>query len=305
MKLLSILGPTGIGKSALAIQLAKELDSEIISCDSMLVYRGMDIGTAKPSLQNQKEVTHHLIDILDFKEPYNVSLYVKNAKACLDKIQNKGKIPILCGGTGLYAQAFIEGYQFYPRDELIAKKINRIYESGGCQYLINELQQVDPTMASKVQNNPHRLMRTVEIFWLTGKVPQFVQSYQTASDVECVQCVLIPCPDLLRKRIERRTSKMLSNGWLEETEKLISQGFLDSPTASKALGYRLISSYLKGHISSKSELHERIVRGTCQYAKRQRTWFRNRHQSAKFVELNKEWNTQELVDRVLPLFMDG
>ena len=299
MKLLSILGPTGSGKSALAIHIAKILNAEIVSCDSMMVYQGMDIGTAKPSSVDRSSIPHHLIDIVGIKEPYDVTSFVKDAKICLGDIKKREKVSIMCGGTGLYAKALLYGYTFYPKDKVQAEEIESYYWNGGREPLIKELQRVDPNFVDKVKDNPRRLIRAVEILRLTGNVPNYESSRPNRSILKGIEIVLLPQTSLLRKRIENRAKDMLDQGWIEETERLVAEGLLSSPTASKCIGYEYISDYLKGKIPKLSEVKERIIHSTCQYAKRQRTWFRHQHPNACMIELEKPWRTSELADKII------
>ncbi len=296
-KLIAILGPTGVGKSAVAMEVARKINGEIISCDSMLVYRGMDIGTAKPTIKDRTAIPHHLIDILDIHEPYNVKLFCDHAMACIMEISSRQKIPILCGGSGLYARALLTGYQYLPGNKSIAHTLRKEYIQGRKAELIAELKSIDPQSAAKVSTNPQRLIRALEIIRVTGK-PISSAGTHPHSEITGSTWIIMRESGDLRKRIEQRVDRMLQGGWIDETKKLLEQGLLLTPTASKALGYRLIAAYLAGDIPNMHELNDRIVHATCQYAKRQRTWFRHQHPGAMVLELDERMTEEEAIEKI-------
>lgn len=298
MDAIAILGPTGIGKSAIAIRLAEQVRGEILSCDSMMVYRGMDIGTAKPTRDEQARIRHHLIDILDVHQPYNAKLFCQDATTALNSIVARGNVPILCGGTGLYAKAFLYEFAFHPHDAAVAAAVRASFAATGPDPLIAELAQADTAVAQDAKKNPHRLLRYVEILRLTGKPIQPVLQHQDDTGITWNQWVLLPEPATVRDRLRERTKRMLADGWIEETERLIRLGLMASPTASKALGYRLIAAYLRGGINSLDELEERIVTQTAQYARRQRTWFKRQHPGAHTLNPNSDWREDDIVAHI-------
>ena len=293
------MGPTGTGKSAIALMLAKELKGEIISCDSMMVYRGMDIGTAKPSIENRKAVKHHLIDIVEIDQPYNASLYATEATEIISEITSRDTVPILCGGTGLYAKALLNGYHFFPKDEALSIPIEGQLNPRCREELLAELIAIDPVTANRVRNNPKQLIRAVAIVRKTRRPLRNSSSSRKHSVFSGPHWILLPDSQLLRKRIENRTHAMLQNGWIDETKGLVEKGLLLMPTASKALGYAQIAAYLQGQIKSRNDLAEKIIILTCQYAKRQRTWFRHQHPDALKLELKEEWNESKIVEIML------
>ena len=304
MNVLSILGPTGAGKSAIALKLAKELNAEIISCDSMMIYRGMDIGTAKPSVANRTDVKHHLIDILDIDQVYNAAMFADDATKCIRGINGTGSLPILCGGTGLYAKALLYGYGFFPRNDRIALAIKNRINEGGIGKLLSELATIDPETAHKVKNNPQRLVRALEIVRITGKPLRHSSLKRKHRVLDGPTWILLPNSHQLRRLIEKRTKVMIRNGWIDETKRLIDKGLLSTPTASKALGYSQIATFLQGQISSVNELTEKIITLTCQYAKRQRTWFKNQHPDATILKINEDMDETGIVESILSDLME-
>ncbi len=299
MNLLSILGPTATGKSNIAFKIACRLDAEIISCDSMMIYKGMDIGTAKPAKKMLQSVKHHLIDILEIDEAFDVNSYTQLATKAISQITKKNGMPILCGGTGLYARALLYDYAFLPTDTTIARDIKQDLGTQGKKALIAELAKIDPAQAVLVKDNPHRLLRSLEIIRITGKPMSLYANKKLNLKLSGHQFILCIEPRHLRGKIIMRTEKMINNGWVEETETLVKKGLLTSPTASKALGYSLIADYLEGKIDTKKELIEKIVTKTSQYAKRQRTWFRHQHCGAVLIDVNETSTCDHIADYIL------
>lgn len=299
MKILSILGPTATGKSGIAVAIAKIFDSEIVSCDSMMVYRGMDIGTAKPSLKIRSEIRHHLIDSVDISQPYNVNTYKSDANEAIHTVTAKSKLPILCGGTGLYARALLYDFSFLPSDKDVAAALRRDYENGCGEKLKEELALIDPKTAERVGRNRQRLLRSVEIVRITGKPISRSSEQENHLRIHGQQFIVSLPAARLRERIRERTCKMLADGWIEETEHLIAKGLFDTPTAGKAMGYSFVADYIEGRIRSKSELTEKIVIQTRQYAKRQRTWFRHQHPDAVHLEIEKNWDQEKVASIIV------
>ncbi len=299
MSILAILGPTATGKSEIAFKIANRLEAEIISCDSMMIYKGMDIGTAKPAKKTLQAIPHHLIDILEISEAFNVNSYTQEAAKAISCITKKSNMPILCGGTGLYARALLYDYAFLPTDINVARNVKKDLYTLGKNALVAELTKIDPAQATLVKDNSRRLLRSIEIIRITGKSISLCANNNLNLKSSRYQFILCVAPRYLRERITKRTEKMISNGWIDETEALIQKGLLTSPTASKALGYSLIADYLEGKIDTKRELIEKIITKTSQYAKRQRTWFQHQHSDAILINIDETSTQNQIIDYIL------
>lgn len=277
LPIISIVGPTASGKSNLAQAVALELDGEVISADSMQVYRSMDIGTAK-LLPAEQKVPHHLIDILDPGEPYSAQLFQDQARAAFRDIHDRGKVPILCGGTGFYVQAALEDMRF-PEGEQIDNPVRADLEAyrlaHGNEALWELLQEKDPRSADLIHaNNYVRVIRALEmheegVSYATQTsgikaLPEVVPSLRFFLQVD---------PAILAERINARVDKMRDAGLVEEVESLIARGFESALTAPKAIGYKEICAAKRGEVSLERAF-ERIKTATRRYAKRQRSWFR-------------------------------
>jgi tRNA dimethylallyltransferase len=276
---LAILGPTASGKSAVALALAQRLGGELVSCDSMQVYRGLDIGTAKPTAAERAAVPHHLVDILDLPEPWDAARFVTAADAAIRAILARGRWPILCGGTGLYAKVLLYGLPMQASDPGVAAALWQQYQAEGLAPLLAELAAVDPAAAARTRSNYRRVLRALEIVRLTGQ-PVPPTTAAAPPPYAGPQFVLMPSPELSARRIVARTHAMLAAGWLAEAARLVAQGLLHAPTAAQALGYPQIAAWLRGPRTDLAALTEELIIATRQYAKRQRTWFRHQHPGA-------------------------
>ena len=295
--LLVILGPTASGKSELALRLARRLGAEILSCDSMQIYRGMDIGTAKPSRDELAEVPHHLIDELDLADDFSAQDFLDRVKPRIDEIRSRGRLPILVGGTGLYAKMLLYGGQSLPHDPALATRLRQRLESEGAEVLFAELSALDAVASEACAGNPRRLLRALEaVTLLGGPLPQRQTAPQALPG--CLQMILLPDAAVSRQRIENRARLMLRQGWIEEVESLRDQGLEQAPTAAQAIGYRDILRHLRGELS-RSDLEEAILISTRQYAKRQRTWFRHQHPGAIFASPSSTADLADLEQRLL------
>lgn len=271
-----VAGPTAAGKSEAALTLATELHGEIVSVDSMQVYRGMDIGTAKPSPAERDRVPHHLIDVADCHESFDAARFVALAQTAIAGIRERRRLPILCGGTGLYFKALLEGLgDSPPTDAALRSQLEAIPMAD----LLLELQTKDPaTFARLDRQNPRRVRRAVEIIRLTGKPAsaQRAQWLKPASPPALLQApifVVRRAVDDLRSRIDARVDRMFAQGLVEETRRLVELGLAQNPTALQAIGYRQVVEHLRGE-RSLSETIELVKVRTRQFAKRQMTWFR-------------------------------
>lgn len=276
-KVIVIVGPTASGKTSLSIDLAKKLNGEIVSCDSMQIYKYMDIGTAKPTIQEQKEIKHHLIDIISPEERFNVSDYQIHAQKAIDEILEKGKVPIVVGGTGLYVNSLIYGIKFLDVefDEKYRKTLEERVEKEGLENLYNEAQKIDPKAMENIsKNDKKRILRVLEIFHKTGITKSKQDELSRSQDVKYdfkVFAINIE-RELLYNRINDRVDEMIENGLIEEVENIYKK-FKKFPTSMQAIGYKEVVEYLNKNIS-KEEMIEKIKMETRRYAKRQLTWFR-------------------------------
>ena len=290
---LFIAGPTAVGKSAIALALAEKIGGEIISVDSMQVYRGLDIGTAKPTAEERRRVPHHLVDICDLSEAFDAAQFVRRAHATVAEIHSRGHVPIFCGGTGLYFKAFISGLGEAPATDAA---VRTELEATPLAALLDELQRSDPETYEKIdRQNPRRVVRALEVIRLTGEKfsAQRAEWGEEAKDqslkTKVVYAFTRPAEEL-HQRINARVDEMFSRGLVEETRGLLKHGLAENKFAMQAIGYRQVVEHLRGDPLSGTALKETIelvkVR-TRQFAKRQLTWFR-RHGNCQWVELGTE-----------------
>jgi tRNA dimethylallyltransferase len=274
-----ISGPTASGKTALALGLAKRFPVEVISADAMMVYRGMDIGTAKPTTQEQKAVPHHLLDVVNPDEPFNVADYVQLAEQAIKEVLEKKKIPLVVGGTGFYIRALSDGLPTTPEaDEKVQAELYKRLEQEGLETLLRELEAFSPTDAKRTERNPRRVIRALEIIQRTGKAPNDFPMTKPAFEYDKV--ILAPTVEQLRPRIEARTEAMFKAGLVDEVIRLFRQ-YPTLATAKQAIGYKEVVDYLAGQITL-GQAKASVTLATTQYAKRQRTWFRK--ESGKVYE---------------------
>ena len=291
-----ITGATASGKSALAMRLANTLGGEIISVDSMQVYCGLNIGTAKPSAQEQNEIQHHLIDVAQLSEAFDAAQFVSLAQQALKLIWKRGRVPIFCGGTGLYFRALIEGLGESPpsdeslRDELALMPI---------ESLVAELRIKDPEAAKQVDlKNPRRVLRAIEVIRLTGR-PYSEQRIgwnnvdKAPQNLFCISREV----DVLNQRIHKRVDEMFNQGLVEETQTLIKKGLRNNRNACQALGYRQVLDLMDGKLDLENVVHQ-VKTKTRQFAKRQRSWFRNQ-MKCKFLEWPDEENLNSFSEQLL------
>lgn len=278
IKALAITGPTASGKTALSLLVAKRLGCEIISCDSMQIYRGMDIGTAKPSVDEMCGIPHHLIDIADIDEPFSVAKFVELASNAINDIVSRGKLPIIAGGTGLYIDTLIMGTQLSATedDPELRERLFKEAEAEGIEALHQKLAEVDPESAKAIHpNNLKRVVRALEIYYKTGltKTEQDIKS-RTAESIYAPHTVyIVPSErETIYKRIDRRVDIMFESGLEAEVRSLYEKGLRDTPTASQAIGYKEFYPYFDG-LCDIDSVKEAICINTRHYAKRQLTWF--------------------------------
>ncbi|MDQ0206259.1 tRNA (adenosine(37)-N6)-dimethylallyltransferase MiaA [Alkalicoccobacillus murimartini] len=274
-KLLVIAGPTAVGKSDLGIKLAKALDGEVISGDSMQVYKGMDIGTAKVTTKEMDGVPHHLIDIKEPDESFSVAEFQERCTVLLDDLAKRNKQPVLVGGTGLYIQSITHSYQFAdrPEDREFRLRLENMAATDGNESVHKLLAAVDPQAALDIhQNNVRRVIRALEVHHVTGEPFSKQQIQEPTRPFLAIGLDLDR--DLLYQRINQRVDKMMEDGLLSEVQSLMEQGLNDQPSA-QAIGYKEIIMYLRGECT-KEEAIDLLKRNSRRYAKRQLTWFRNK-----------------------------
>ena len=293
-RVIVIVGPTASGKTSASIKLAEKINGEIISADSMQIYKEMNIGTAKPTLEEMNGIKHYMFDVVAPDETFNVTKYVEKAIECVKEIVSKGKTPIIVGGTGLYVSTLINGIEFCEvnEDPNYRKEMTELAEEKGNHYLHEMLEKIDPEAAKNIDaNNVRRVIRALEIYKVTGKtktlldkesrkeVPFDYKLYGIETDRE-----------VLYDRINKRVDKMLEDGLIDEVKALLEK-YTFSPTAIQGLGYKEVKEYLDGKLSY-DEMVEKLKMETRRYAKRQLTWFR-REKAITWCELD------EIVDRIL------
>lgn len=268
--LLLLSGPTASGKSEVALVLAETLGGEIVSVDSMQVYRGADIGTDKPSPEVRARVPHHLINVVDLTETFDAARFVALARRAVAEIQARGRVAILCGGTGLYFRAFLAGLGAAPPPD---PELRARLEATPLAELLRELEERDPETYARIdRRNPRRVVRAVEVIRLTGKPFSAQRAAWDASPAEPIY-VLRRAPAELRARIEARVERMFAAGLVEETRRLLARGLEQNRTAMQALGYRQVVEHLRGE-RTLAETIALVKTRTWQYARRQLTWFR-------------------------------
>ncbi len=274
------MGPTASGKTALGVELAKEINGEIISVDSALIYKGMDIGTAKPTVEEMQGIPHHLISIIDPSESYSVASFRKDSLQLISEITVRGKVPILVGGTMLYYKSLIDGLSPLPDStEEVRNIVNQILEKDGVAGLREKVKEVDLESYERLSaNDKQRLGRAYEVFLLTGKsMTEIIRdSKKNETELDLMQFALLPERDRseLKLRIVERFDKMLASGFKQEVEVLYERGDLNLQMPSiRSVGYKQMWMHLNGEISF-DEMRELGIIATCQLAKRQMTWLR-------------------------------
>ncbi|MDU0477887.1 tRNA (adenosine(37)-N6)-dimethylallyltransferase MiaA [Staphylococcus chromogenes] len=291
---IAVVGPTASGKSALSLALAHHFDGEIVNVDSMQLYRGMDIGTAKLSVSEREGIPHHQLDVLDVTEPASVARYQAEAVADVAEIMSRGKRPILVGGSMLYVQSLVDNWQFPPTDPSVRAKYEARLADIGVQALHAELAAVDPAAAHTIEDNdPRRTVRALEVIELTGK--PFAASQPPINQAPRWNTQLIglaTTAEWLNPRIELRTNLMFDQGLVEEVRGLVGQGLVADSTAGRAIGYAQVLDYLAARLSL-DEAVERTIMGTRRYVRRQRAWF-NRDPRITWLDASQDTFAQAL-----------
>ncbi|SDB09196.1 tRNA (adenosine(37)-N6)-dimethylallyltransferase MiaA [Eubacterium oxidoreducens] len=275
--LIILTGPTSAGKTNLSISLAKKINGEIISADSIQVYKGLDIGSGKITKEQMDGVTHHLIDICDPKEEFNIKIFQQKAQNAIEQIYEKGKIPIMVGGTGFYIQSVLYDIDFSEESDcLYRQKLEELANTKGKEYLHKQLQKVDPITAQKTHaNNVKRIIRALEFYHMTGQPLSAHNEEQHQKDSPYNFCyfVLTDEREILYRKIEKRVDEMLELGLVNEVKRLKEYGCTLDMTSIQGLGYKEIYRYLMGECTLDEAVYT-IKRDTRHFAKRQLTWFR-------------------------------
>ena len=295
-----ICGPTASGKTSLGIKLAKKIDGEIVSCDSMQIYKDMTIGTAKPTYEERKEAVHHLVDFVLPNERYSVAEYKKDAENIIEQIINKGKKPIIVGGTGLYLNSLVYGID-YPNIETDLQyrdNLEKRVEKEGLEKLYEEAKNIDEEAIKKISpNDKKRILRILEIYHTTGKTKTELEEISRKNGPKYDYKVFVLNMDrsILYDRINKRVDQMLKDGLIEEVKSLLEK-YKEFPTAMQGLGYKEVVEYLENKLS-KEEMIEKIKKETRRYAKRQITWFKS-YKEAIWLDASKENNVDIILKNI-------
>ena len=305
LPLIIILGPTAVGKTELSLQFAKEIEAEIISADSMQIYRKMNIGTAKVSRKIRKKIPHHLINIISPEEEFSVANYKKRVDKLIPSIHSNNKYPLMVGGTGLYIKSVVEGFLLpeMEKNTDLRKKLRNEANKHGNKYVHNKLKKIDPDLAEKLHpNDLRRVIRGIEIYRQTGKTKTYYIKKQQnePENYNTLKIGLTRNREKLYNRINQRTDKMIDNGLLKEVKYLLKNYSL-SKTARQALGYKEIINYLQEKYSLEKAINE-IKKGTRHLAKKQLTWFK-RDKNINWINLSKTKKSQALSE-ILQLFSE-
>lgn len=297
-KVIVICGPTASGKTALSIELAKKINGEIVSADSMQIYKDMTIGTAKPTPEEMQGIQHYLIDCISPEHRYSVAEYKKDAENAIEKILKKGKIPIVVGGTGLYVDSLIYGIEYTETkiDQNYRKELEKLVEEKGLEYVYNKAKEIDPEAVQKIsKNDKKRILRILEIYKETGKTKtqQEIESRKNEVKYDYKVFAINMERQILYNRINKRVDIMIQNGLIEEVQNLLKK-YKQFPTAMQGLGYKEVVQYLNKEYT-KEEMIENIKMQTRRYAKRQLTWFRKNKQTIWLDGTNEIQNNINII----------
>ena len=300
-KVIVICGPTASGKTSLSISLAKKINGEIVSCDSMQIYKEMDIGSAKPTVEEMQEIKHYLVDFVSPEKRYSVSEYKEDASKAIEEIINKGKTPIIVGGTGLYLNSLIYNIQYNEMevDLNYRRELEKEAEEYGLEVLYNRAKEIDPEAMEKVSaNDKKRITRVLEIYNATGRNKTELEK-KSRKEVPYNYLIfgINMERSILYDRINKRVDIMLEQGLIEEVKNLINK-YSNMPTAMQGLGYKEVKEFLDGNIS-KEEMIEKIKMETRRYAKREITWFKRIKNIIWLDGLNK---TEENVNSIMEVY---
>ncbi|MBE5821210.1 MAG: tRNA (adenosine(37)-N6)-dimethylallyltransferase MiaA [Clostridiales bacterium] len=298
-KVVIIAGPTASGKTGLSIKLAKQINGEIVSCDSMQIYKEMNIGTAKPTIEEMDGIKHYMFDVVYPNEEFNVAVYKEMAEKCINEILEKGKTPILVGGTGLYIEALINNIEFAETeiDEKYRNELEKLAKEQGNEVIYNMLKEVDPKACEKIHiNNTKRIIRALEVYKQTGKNITYhnEMSKQNEAKYEYLLYGLTMDREKLYERINIRVDIMLKDGLIKEVEEITNK-YNSFPTSMQGIGYKEVQKYLKNEYTY-DEMIEILKQETRRYAKRQLTWFR-RYDNLTWLDWDK-LSQDEMIQKI-------
>ena len=296
-RILVIMGPTAVGKTEMGLRLAKWLDGEILSADSLQAYRGLDIGTAKPTPDERADIRHHLIDILDPDEDYSAGEFARRAKVVIGEVEKRGRFPIVVGGSGFYLRALLEGLNEIPpvRPE-VRENLRWRLEQEGLEALRAELLAVDPATAERLRpGDTQRVLRALEVAISTGRPLSawHCEGHLAGPGLEAIRIGLTLERGLLYDSIAHRVHRMIEAGWVGEVEQLLSRGVSPRQPAFQAIGYRELAAHLAGEVSLEEAIEE-TIRATRRFAKRQLTWFRRERDVSWFSAEDLESASQAI-----------
>ncbi len=300
---IAVVGPTASGKTSLSIEIAKHFGGQVVSADSMQIYKKMNIATAKPTLEEMQGIPHHLIGFQPINKKFSVAEYVSLANECIEKIHNEGNLPVVAGGTGLYVDSLLQNIQFSKEEsnEEIRKELTELFGEKGAEYMLNLLREIDPETAERLHlKDKSRIIRALEIYKLTGKTmtEQKIISREEESPFDVLYIgINYRDRNVLYDRINLRVDIMLQNGLLEEAKDFYDTS--SDTTACQAIGYKELAPYFKGE-KELSECVEKLKQETRHYAKRQLTWFR-KNENINWIYPDDYANSKELYDSVFSM----
>lgn len=304
--LVIIAGPTAVGKTDISIEVAKRLNGEIVSADSMQIYKYLSIGSAKPTQEEMQEIKHHLIDEIDPRTEFSVSAYKELAKKYIQEIASKNKLPIVAGGTGLYVNSLIYDMDFSNTcsNNEIRDKLTREYEEYGNEYLHNKLKEVDIKASQRIHpNNVQKVIRALEIFYTSGETTKdFSNDLVENEDYNYLLIGLNRDREELYERVNMRVGIMIEEGLIEEVKNLMDMGLKTEDISMKGIGYKEVIGYLDGEYDLERAIYL-IKRNTRRYAKRQLTWFK-RYNKMKWFNLDKDTNKEKIISNIIE-FIEG
>lgn len=308
IKLITVVGPTASGKTRLGVELAKRYGGEVISADSMQIYKGMQIATAKPTVEEMQGIPHHLMDFLEPNQTYSVAMFVDDAKKCIEDISSRGKIPVIVGGTGLYVDSLLNNISFHEsqRDTELSEKLRELYYTEGVDYLLDMLRKFDGESAERLETekNPKRIIRAIEFYKTTGITitEQNKNSKNEESPYSAIKLGLnFEDRQKLYDRINKRVDLMVEAGLVSEAKRVFNSEL--SFTSVKAIGYKELFPYLKGELPLE-ECIEKLKQETRRYAKRQITWFK-RDKEINWLYPDKADSFEQLFEQAVQIIDKG